>query len=40
MALVKLSKLLNQAQSDGYAIGYFEAWDTYSMEAVVEAAHG
>ncbi len=38
MALVKLSELLRKAQSDGYAIGYFEAWDTYSMEAVVEAA--
>ncbi len=38
MALVKLSELLGEAQAGGYAIGYFEAWDTYSMEAVIEAA--
>ena len=38
MALVKLSKLLADAREGGYAVGYFEAWDMYSMEAVVEAA--
>ncbi len=38
MALVRLSQLLKTALEDGYALAYFEAWDTYSMEAVVEAA--
>jgi ketose-bisphosphate aldolase len=38
MALKKLSELLKKAQNNGYAVGYFESWDTYSMEAVVEAA--
>lgn len=38
MTLVRLSQLLNEAQSGGYALGYFESWDTYSFEAVVEAA--
>ena len=38
MALRKLSELLGAAQRGQYAIGYFEAWDTYSFEAVLEAA--
>lgn len=38
MALTSLSSLLSDAREGQYAIGYFEAWDTYSMEAVVEAA--
>jgi ketose-bisphosphate aldolase len=38
VALVHLSQLLNEAQSGGYALGYFESWDTYSLEAVAEAA--
>jgi ketose-bisphosphate aldolase len=38
MPLVKLSKLLKDAEAGGYAIGYFESWDTYSFEAVLEAA--
>lgn len=38
MALARLSDLLAEAESGGYALGYFEAWDTYSMEAVAEAA--
>ena len=38
MALRKLSELLSQARKSGYAIGYFEAWDMYSFEAVLEAA--
>jgi len=29
---------LNEAGSGGYALGYFEAWDMYSLEAVIEAA--
>jgi ketose-bisphosphate aldolase len=38
MPLVALSNLLKQAESGGYAVGYFESWDTYSTEAVIEAA--
>ena len=38
MAVVRLSGLLKRAESGGYAIGYFESWDTYSFEAVLEAA--
>jgi ketose-bisphosphate aldolase len=38
MPLVSLQTLFAQAIRDRYAIGYFEAWDSYSLEAVVEAA--
>ena len=38
MALVALSELLSRALVGGYAVGYFEAWDLYSLEAVAEAA--
>ena len=38
MPLMKLSELLNHAEENQYALGYFEAWDTYSFEAVLEAA--
>ena len=38
MALVPLTELLSAARSGKYAIGYFEAWDSYSLEAVAEAA--
>lgn len=38
MSIVSLKEMLNSALADGYAVGYFEAWDSYSMEAVVEAA--
>lgn len=38
MALVPLPKLLADARAGGYAVGYFEAWDLASLEAVVEAA--
>jgi ketose-bisphosphate aldolase len=38
MPLVSLQTLLAQAVKDAYAVGYFEAWDSYSVEAVVEAA--
>jgi ketose-bisphosphate aldolase len=30
--------LLEAASRRGYAVGYFEAWDEYSMEACIEAA--
>jgi ketose-bisphosphate aldolase len=36
--IVPLPHLLSKAQEDGYALGYFEAWDSYSLEAVIEAA--
>jgi len=38
MALVPMQTLLADARAGGYAVGYFEAWDSYSLEAVVEAA--
>lgn len=38
MPLVPMTDLLQRAQASGYAVGYFEAWDTYSLEAVIEAA--
>ncbi|NQU09144.1 class II fructose-bisphosphate aldolase [bacterium] len=31
-------ELLGAARAGGYAVGYFEPWDVYSLEAVVEAA--
>jgi len=36
--LAPLTYLLADARAHGYALGYFEAWDGYSLEAVVEAA--
>ncbi len=38
MSIVGMTELLQQALRDGYALGYFEAWDQYSMEATLEAA--
>jgi fructose/tagatose bisphosphate aldolase len=38
MGLAPLTELLSAARAGGYAVGYFEAWDSYSLEAVVEAA--
>lgn len=38
VALVPMQTLLADARAGGYAVGYFEAWDPYSLEAVVEAA--
>ncbi|NLG28582.1 MAG: class II fructose-bisphosphate aldolase [Chloroflexi bacterium] len=38
MPIVSMKDLLERARSGGYAIGYFEAWDQYSMEASLEAA--
>ena len=35
--IVPLPTLLADASEGGYAVGYFEAWDSYSLEAVVEA---
>jgi fructose/tagatose bisphosphate aldolase len=36
--IIPLPHLLAKAQEGGYALGYFEAWDSYSLEAVIEAA--
>ena len=33
-----LTGLLEDALAGGYAVGYFETWDGYSLEAVLEAA--
>ncbi len=38
MPLVAMTELFARACEGGYAVGYFEAWDTYSLEAVLEAA--
>ena len=38
MALIPMRDLLRSALEGGYAVGYFEAWDQYSLEAVLEAA--
>jgi fructose/tagatose bisphosphate aldolase len=38
VTLVPLPDLLADARRNGYALGYFEAWDGYSLEAVVSAA--
>lgn len=38
MPLAPLTTLLADARTQGYALGYFEAWDGWSLEAVVEAA--
>ena len=38
MPLVPFGELLGEAARGGYAVGYFEAWDSYSLEAVLAAA--
>jgi len=38
--LTSYKDLLAHALENHYAIGYFEAWDIYSLEAVLEAAEG
>jgi len=38
VALAPLTTLLADARAHGYALGYFEAWDGPSLEAVVDAA--
>ena len=38
MSLIPMRTLLRSALDGGYALGYFEAWDQYSLEAVIEAA--
>jgi ketose-bisphosphate aldolase len=36
--LLPLPVLLAHARENGYAVGYFESWDSYSFEAVLDAA--
>jgi fructose/tagatose bisphosphate aldolase len=38
MSLEPLPDLLADARRGGYALGYFEAWDSYSLDAAAEAA--
>lgn len=38
MPLTSLHALFDHASRNGYALGYFEAWDSYSLEAVIAAA--
>ena len=38
MTLHSLSSLLNNAIKGKYAVGYFESWDSYSFEAILETA--
>jgi fructose/tagatose bisphosphate aldolase len=38
MTLVPFPELLADACAGGYAVGYFEPWDGYSLEAVIRAA--
>lgn len=38
MPLVTMPSLFEHARTGGYAVGYFEAWDSYSLEAVIAAA--
>lgn len=38
MSLVSMSTLLNDAAKNKYAVGYFESWDSYSFEAILETA--
>ena len=38
MPLVPMIELFERARREGYALGYFEAWDLYSLEAALEAA--
>ena len=38
MPIVKMQRILDHALRNRYAVGYFEAWDLYSLEAALEAA--
>jgi ketose-bisphosphate aldolase len=38
MPLIPMREMLERARGEKYAVGYFEAWDQYSFEAVLEAA--
>ncbi|MDH2442925.1 class II fructose-bisphosphate aldolase [Amnibacterium sp. CER49] len=38
MPIVPLPQLLSDAKAGRYAVGYFESWDLYSLEATIAAA--
>ena len=38
MTVADLRDILGRALNHGYAVGYFEAWDSYSLEAILETA--
>lgn len=38
MPLISMKSLLQDARARRYAVGYFESWDQYSLEAVLDAA--
>src|SRR5512137_2017027 len=38
MSIARLRDLLADARAGGYCLGYFEAWDQYSLEACLDAA--
>jgi len=38
MTIAGMRELLSQALRSGYAIGYYESWDQYSLEGAIEAA--
>lgn len=38
MPLHSMKTMMDRAAREGYGLGYFEAWDNYSLEAVLEAA--
>lgn len=38
MSLVHMNELLSEARKGKYAVGYFESWDLYSLQATVAAA--
>ena len=38
MPLVSMQTMMQRALHEGYGLVYFEAWDSYSLEAVLEAA--
>lgn len=38
MSIVKMVEILERALRGGYAVGYFECWDQYSLEGAMEAA--
>lgn len=38
MPIIPMREMMDRALSEHYAVGYFEAWDQYSFEAVLTAA--
>ena len=38
MPMVSMKKILQHAEQNRYAVGYFESWDLYSILGVIDAA--